>query len=140
MHNSNEIGVYPITVKESHLDTFGHINNATYLQILEEARWNLITERGFGLNYIQQIKQGPVILEVNIKFLKEIGLRENIKITTQLIKYEGVVGKLEQKIFNSKDALTTQAEFTFGLFDLSKRSLIPPTQKWKTAIGMNVSK
>ena len=82
MHNSNEIGVYPITVKESHLDTFGHINNATYLQILEEARWNLITERGFGLNYIQQIKQGPVILEVNIKFLKEIGLRENIKITT----------------------------------------------------------
>lgn len=30
---------YPVVIREHHLDTFGHVNNAAYLDILEEARW-----------------------------------------------------------------------------------------------------
>ena len=40
---------YPLTILEKHLDSFGHVNNATYLHLYEEARWDFITKRGFGL-------------------------------------------------------------------------------------------
>ena len=63
-------------IKEHHLDTFGHVNNATYLQILEQARWELLNTHGFGLETIQRLQLGPVILECNIKFIRELLLRE----------------------------------------------------------------
>ena len=40
---------YQLVIREQHLDTFGHVNNAKYLEILEEARWDLITGNGYGL-------------------------------------------------------------------------------------------
>ena len=43
---------YPVTIKEVYLDTFGHMNNAMYLTLFEEARWEFITQRGFGLKTI----------------------------------------------------------------------------------------
>src|SRR5690606_9893424 len=120
-----------------HIDTLGHVNNATYLALLEEARWDLITRRGFGLKEIQETQTGPVILEVNLKFLKEIRLRETIKITTELTSYEGRVGIMVQKMIKPDGELAAEAKFTFGLFDLKARKLIPPTPQWKQAVGFD---
>ena len=36
-----------IVISEAHLDSFGHLNNARYLELFEQARWDLITEGGF---------------------------------------------------------------------------------------------
>src|SRR5579864_8644527 len=38
-----------ITIGESQLDSFGHLNNARYLELFEQARWDVITERGSAL-------------------------------------------------------------------------------------------
>ena len=46
--------VYETLIRESHLDTFGHVNNATYLQLYEEARWELITRNGYGLAKVRE--------------------------------------------------------------------------------------
>ncbi len=40
---------YQLLIHEGHLDSFGHVNNATYLNLFEEARWDWITARGYGL-------------------------------------------------------------------------------------------
>lgn len=32
-----KIFTYPMLIKESHLDSFGHMNNATYLELFENA-------------------------------------------------------------------------------------------------------
>ncbi len=45
--------VYDTQIKEHHLDSFGHVNNATYLSLYEEARWESITENGYGLKEVQ---------------------------------------------------------------------------------------
>jgi acyl-CoA thioester hydrolase len=50
---NHKIHTYPLTIKETYLDTFGHVNNAMYLALLEEARWDLITTNGYGLKIIQ---------------------------------------------------------------------------------------
>lgn len=122
-------------IKEHHLDTFGHVNNATYLSLLEEARWELITKNGFGLREIQMRGQGPVILELNIKFLSELRLREKIRITTELLEYPSKVGKLKQQILKEDGTISCEAIMSFGLFDTRARKLLTPTEIWLKAIS-----
>lgn len=127
---------YPLQIIESHLDTFGHMNNATYLQILEQARWELITQRGFGLDKIKQTGLGPTILEIKIQFLRELVNREQVTITTQCTEYNGKVGKIRQEIIKANSEVACTAEFTVGLFDTKQRKLVAPTPEWLQAVGL----
>ncbi len=127
--------IYIIEVKEGHLDTFGHMNNATYLQILEEARWDFITSRGYGFKKIHETGLGPIILEINMKFVKELRLREEISIESQAISYDKKIGHLRQDIYNQKKELCFESKFTFGFFDTRERKLVMPSADWLHAIG-----
>lgn len=125
---------YTVLIRENHVDSLGHMNNATYLALLEEARWELITSNGYGFAEVQKIKQGPVILEVNLKFLNEVHLREKIEITVELMDYKGKIGHLRQRMIKEDGSVAAEAVFTFGLFDLKTRKLIDPTPAWLKAI------
>jgi thioesterase-3 len=129
------IFTYPLTIIESHLDAFSHVNNATYLMLLEQARWDLITKNGFGLERIMKSGVGPTILEITIRFLKELRLRENIIIETELVSYVNKIGVLNQRIMRSGE-VCCEAVFKIGLFDLAERALILPTKAWLEAIGV----
>jgi thioesterase-3 len=76
-----------------------------------------------------------VILAVDLQFKRELHNREKIVITTQAVSYTGKIGKLLQVIKNEKGEDACTALFTFGLFDLKARKLIPPTPEWLKAIG-----
>ncbi|AFY02707.1 acyl-CoA thioesterase [Bdellovibrio bacteriovorus] len=128
---------YKVTIKEHHVDSLGHMNNATYLALYEEARWEAITSRGYGFKDIQKLKQGPVILEVNLKFQREVLLRENITITLEMLGYKGKIGQMKQQMIKDDGSVASEAVFTFGLFDMKERKLIEPTPEWKRAIGMD---
>ena len=128
---------FEIIIQETHLDVFGHVNNAKYLEIYEQSRWYYITEKGYGLEKIKQTQQGPVILEAKIRFLKELKERQKIKISLELVDYEGKVGHLKQQMTNEKNEIVSDLILTFGLFDLKARKLIEPTAEWKNAIGAN---
>ena len=126
---------YPLMIKETHLDTFGHVNNAVYLTLFEEARWELITQNGFGMNEIKKTGLGPTIMQVKLDYLRELRLRDQIIIETHLISYEKKVGKLMQKMIRGSDVCCT-AEFVFGLFSVAERKLVLPTPEWLKAVGV----
>ena len=69
---------YELLIHEQHLDTFGHVNNAAYLQILEEARWDLITRNGYGLDEVHRRRIGPVVLDVELRFRRELRNRQRV--------------------------------------------------------------
>ncbi len=127
---------YSMVVRKAHIDTFGHVNNASYLEILEEARWKMISDKGYGLETVRKIGQGPVILEVHLKFLREIRLDEKLDIQTELLEYKKKIGKLRQIIIKENKEIAAEAVFTFGLFDLKARKLIAPTPAWRAALGL----
>lgn len=129
--------VYETLVRESHLDTFGHVNNAKYLEILEEARWDLITRNGYGMDTILVESKGPVVLEVSLKFKRELRLRDKIRIESTTVDYRGRIAHLRQQIFNQEGELCADALFTCGLFDTLRRRLIRPTEKWLRALGVD---
>lgn len=126
---------YEIQVLECHLDSFGHVNHAVYLNLMEEARWDLITSRGFGLKKVQEMQLGPVILDVHIAYKKELRLREKINIVSKTMSYKHKISKFQQSIYIKPDSLSSRATFTFGLFDMKQRRLVHPTPEWLYAIG-----
>jgi acyl-CoA thioester hydrolase len=128
--------VYKTQILEGHLDTFGHVNNARYLDLLEEARWQWITDNGFGLAEIQRQKQGPTILEIDIKFRRELQNRERITIRTTVLEYSGKVGKLKQVIEKEDGSIAAEAVLVSGLFDMKERKLVLPTPEWRRALGL----
>lgn len=130
----NSKNTYDVEIKESHLDTFGHVNNAAYLEIYEESRWDFLTRGGYGLKEIHELKKGPIILDINMRLRKEICNREKIKITFKILKNMGKIIMLEQKMIKEDGTVASEAEFKIGFFDLKERKLIRPTDKWLTTV------
>ena len=128
---------YPLVILESHLDTFGHMNNAAYLQVFEEARWDLITANGYGLQRILETRLGPVILEVNLRFRKELKLRQKVVIETVLKSQSRKLVNIAQEIVNEEGQVCCTADFVCGLFDLKERKLVLATPEWLKGIGLD---
>lgn len=126
---------YPLVIQETSLDLYGHVNNAEYLRLFEEARWDLITKRGYGLEKIKEYRKGPIILEIKISYLKEVRAREEVVIASRGISYERKISKMEQQMVRNGEVMA-RAEITFGLFDLVERKLVMPTPEWLEAIGV----
>ena len=133
--NKWKIHQYPILIDESHLDFVGHMNNIAYLEIFEKARWQMITERGYGLKTMNERKQGPVILQINIKFLKEVLLRSKMIVESQTLSYDGKIAKIIQRLVSESGILHCEAELTIGLFDLRERKLVEAGPEWLQACG-----
>jgi acyl-CoA thioester hydrolase len=113
------------------------MNNATYLDVLEEARWDLITRNGYGLDEIKRRQAGPTILEINLRFVREIRNRERITIKSWSESYSGKIGTIRQQMLNQKEELCCEAKFVVGLFDLQARKLVLPTPEWLRALGLS---
>lgn len=127
---------YRIQILERHLDTFGHVNNATYLELFEEARWDWITRNGYGIERVQSLRQGPTILEINIAFKRELTNRQHIDVVSWMESYPSRVGTCIQQMFDEAGVLCCEARFVIGLFDLAQRKLILPTPAWRVAVGL----
>ena len=130
---------YKVQIIEAHLDTFGHVNNAVYMQLYEQARWDFITSNGFGLKEVQSHKKGPVILESNITYRRELKNRETITIKSKTTDLKGKIMKITQSMIKEDGTIASEAIYTIGFMDLKERKLINPPDLWLKAIGKNES-
>lgn len=135
--NLNTVFEYEVVIRENHLDSFGHVNNAVYVQLYEEARWDFITKNGHGLDVIQRDQVGPVLLDLQVRFKREIKNREQIKIlsqTKEIISSKIMI--LEQRMLKADGKVASEAVFTVGFFDMKARKLIDPSPEWLKAVGI----
>ena len=137
--NENIQFEYEVLIREFHLDSFGHVNNAAYVQLYEEARWDFITKNGFGLDYVQKQQIGPVILDLQVRFKRELKNRETIKILSRAIEIVSPkIMVLEQSMVKADGKIASEATFTVGFFDMKERKLIAANDDWLRACGVNV--
>lgn len=133
---SEQIFESSIVVQETDLDVFGHVNNAAYLRLFENARWDIIHGAGITLPDIVAKQVGPVILGVEVKFAKELRARDPIVIRTQARSYRKFIGTMFQEMVSKSGIVHCSALFTFGIFDTKARKLIAPPQDWQRALGL----
>ena len=128
---------YPVEILEHHLDSFGHVNNAAYVKLYEEARWDFITKHDYGLTKILELQQGPVILDLKVKFKRELKNRDKIVIYSQvheILNSRMIV--LEQVIKKADGKVSSEALFTIGFFDMKARKLMDASPEWLKAVGV----
>lgn len=135
---ANPIYEYEIKILEHHLDTFGHVNNAVYLELYEEARWDFITKNNLGMKEILETKIGPVLLDLNLTFKSELKNREKIKIISQARSEmrNKFIMILDQKMVREDGKVASTLTISVGMMDLEARKLIAPSLEWLKALGL----
>ena len=122
---------YSMTILKEHLDLYGHVNNAIYMQLYENARWDLLSEIGFKREDVTEQKKGPIILEAALKFKRELIEGELITIKSNFLELlKSKVAVLNQVILKEDGSISGQAEFKIGYMDLLERKLINVPNKW----------
>ena len=76
---------YKITVRGYELDSYGHVNHAIYLNYMEQARWEIIRQIGMLDKLILEEKK-LVVIKVDVRYVKEIKLFDEIIIHTKVKK------------------------------------------------------
>lgn len=114
-----------IKVRGYHLDMYQHVNNARYLEFLEEARWHFI-ESKIDLNDWLKIGLGFVIANINIKYRKPASLNQVIEIHSRISRLTIKSATIEQKIYlEDTDTLIANADVTFVIVDTKTGKSVP---------------
>lgn len=111
---------YHLKVRSYDLDSFGHVNNAVYLNYLEEARCDYLEQCGLSFNSFHQLGALAIVVGVEIRYKRPARFAEmldirggfsNVKRTSFCINYE---------IYNETIGLTcaiANMDFAFVNFD-----------------------
>ncbi|NUP50227.1 MAG: acyl-CoA thioesterase [Catenulispora sp.] len=114
----------PVTVRGYELDTQGHLNQAVYLQYSEHARWELLRAAGIQQNALVASGIGPVVLEVNIKYLRELRGGDEVEVTCEPGWAEGKVFQFKQQIIKKDGTVCAEIVLVGGVMDLKARKLV----------------
>jgi len=111
-----------IRVQGFHLDRYGHVNNARYLEFLETGRWDFIREY-LDMHLLEQKQWGFFISQIDIHYKKPAHLDDIVLVQTAVHEIGSVKTTMRQQIFHSEtNVLLVEAYVTFAMMHL-------PTQK-----------
>ena len=105
-----------LIVRTYECDSYGHVNNANYLNYLEFARYELLKDVGF--DYIKAVNAGYgiYIARIEIDYKKPAITDDHLTIKTWPIKKGAVSGTLTQEIRRGDDLLV-EAKVTWAFVD-----------------------
>ena len=87
-----------IEVRGYELDSFGHVNHATYISYLEHARWQVLRDAGITLQTFQNLQRWPVIARVEVDYLKPTYLGDLLEVETHVAEHKKTSFVFAQKI------------------------------------------
>jgi thioesterase-3 len=114
-----------IKIRGYHLDLFGHVNNARYLEFLEEARWAAF-EKTVDLQDMARRGYAFTVVNININYRRPALMNDVLCVETEVAKWGRRSAVIHQAVKNKgTDTVVADADVTFVIVD---------TRKQKTAI------
>jgi thioesterase-3 len=124
-----------ITVRSSHIDFFGHVNNAKYIEFLEWGRVQMAEDQ--NIDFLGMVAEGvgPAVVRLEVNYRKESSMGDVLVIDSRAVELKNdKVGILKQTITNKKTGeLVCDAVVTYVMFDLRQRKSIPMPESMKKA-------
>jgi len=90
-------------------DLYGHLNNANYLHLYEEARAEALDDMKMSVARLSKENLHIYLSEINLTFKIGIPVGENVRIETNMIKATRATSVWKQEIYNSADQLCSTA-------------------------------
>ncbi|MFI0781068.1 acyl-CoA thioesterase [Streptomyces sp. NPDC021212] len=123
-----------LAVRQSDLDTNGHVRGSAYVDFADHARWTCVREAGVDLGEMSRAGLGPVNLETTIRYHRELRAGDEFDITC-VFTYGGAgkkTGRVTQELLCTDGTLAATVESVIGLLDLRTRRLVPdPASHWR---------
>lgn len=106
-----------IKVRGYHLDLFRHVNNARYLEFLEEARWSFLESKG-NLEFLEKGGYAFAVVNININYRRAAYMGEILQITTS-VKTIGARSCVMHQLVTLKgtDTVVADADVAFVIVD-----------------------
>lgn len=106
-----------IKVRGYHLDLYRHVNNARYLEFLEEARWSFLESQGH-LELLEKSGYTFAVVNININYRRAAYMGEVLQITTS-IKAMGTRSCVMHQLvtLQGSDTVVADADVTFVVVD-----------------------
>ena len=106
-----------IKVRGFHIDIFSHVNNARYLEFMEEARW-VVIEQYIGLKRMQAKGIIFVVVNININYRRPASMGDILELYIGLAKIGGKSAVFYQEIrLKGTDTVVADAQVTFVFAD-----------------------
>jgi len=113
-----------IKVRGYHLDVYQHVNNARYLEFLEEARWQWLEEAD-AFNWLQQQQLAFVVVNININYRRPAVLGDVLAIHSEMTQLNGKSGVITQRVtLQGSETLVADAALTFVCIDLRTQKAV----------------
>lgn len=118
-----------IKVRGYHLDGYQHVNNARYLEFLEEARWEYLEKRD-GIRYFHEKGLLFVIVRIEIDYQFPAVANDLLEIETSLHEKGNSSITFQQQIrIKNKDKNAAKALVKFVLFDAKTQKPVRVTEE-----------
>ncbi len=120
-------GTYEI--KQSDLDTNGHVNYAAYINAAGELRYRFFAAHGFPPERFSQLGAGPIYTDIHARFLREVRMGETMTITYTLsgLSPEGRRWKVHHDFLKSNGKKAVSLDIEGAILDLTARKPVTPT-------------
>lgn len=106
-----------IKIRGYHLDLYGHVNNARYLEFLEEARWDFL-EQQVDIASFTGKGMGLAVVNININYRRGAYVNEEIEVVTSLSRIGNKSAVMHQDVvLKGTDTLVADADVTFVVTD-----------------------
>ena len=124
-----------IRVRGYHLDLYGHVNNARYLEFLEEARWGFI-EQARGLEWWHDQGLGFVVASITINYRRPAGLGTDLEIRSRVQRLGGRSAVIHQDVIDTAtEAAVADADVTFVVVSLETGRPVALDGEIRRALG-----
>ena len=117
-----------IKIRGYHEDRFGHVNNARYLELLEEARWAHLEAQGLSIATLEANGVFPVVVRLTITYRRPASAGDELEIETKLLRSQrrrAVIG--QQACFVGSEEVCVEAEITAVFLDVNTGRPVPLT-------------
>lgn len=107
----------PIKIRGYHLDLYGHVNNARYLEFLEEARWDFL-EQQVDISEFTGSGLGLAVVNININYRRGAYVGEEVEVVTSLARLGNKSAVIHQDVvLKGTETLVADADVTFVVTD-----------------------
>lgn len=114
-----------IKVRGYHMDVYQHVNNARYLEFLEEARWEGL-ERKAGFQWMSEHNIAFIVVNINISYRRPAVLGDLLRIESSLQQLKNKSGVLSQVVtLEPEGEAVADALLTFVCIDLKAQKAVP---------------
>jgi thioesterase-3 len=114
-----------IKVRGYHCDFYGHVNNARFLELLEEARWSYL-EDSLDLSEWKEKNLGIVVAALNINYRRPAPVDTVLEIRSTVGEMGAKTGVIHQDVLNQTTGkLVADADVTFAVVDIRTGKAVP---------------